>query len=167
MATITADDLDNYIRIRRKDLERYAEDEWGIERADDLKRYPNRASLAQAIMRRMAAIPAEDDETFTPKIYWAAGPPERTLAPQLKHPRLGIGQSIKPQKNGRYVAETPFQAQLIEEHLVARGLAFPEDPPEVLAALPREERGCEVCNFYPGSLRAAARHQRACHPADS
>lgn len=152
----------NHNDYRRKELEAMAEEE-GIDSPDNLSRYPNKASLAQAIMEALATLPPDEEEAaelaaFSPKVYWAVGPESLTLAPKIKHPAMRRGHLIRP-KHGRYVAETPFEDQLINEQLVAKGLAFPEDPEELWL----DENVCESCNYRPRSMKAYARHFRACH----
>lgn len=147
----------------RMQLNKIAERE-GIDNPHDQSRYRNKAELAQAIMERRAAVTptgkaADDLAAFAPRIYWAVGPESLTPAPRIKHPALGRGVVIKP-SDGRYVARTPFEAQLIEDHLVSNGLAFPEDPEDLWDAT----EGCASCNFHARSVRAMSRHFSACHP---
>lgn len=150
-------------KYTRKQLNAMAEKE-GIELPEDRTRFPTRADVAQAIMEARAAVDptgkeAEELAAFEPRVYWAVGPEHLTHAPRVKHPALGRGKSIKPHQ-GRYVATTPFEAELIETRLVKKGLAYPEDPPELWDALER----CEACNFHARSVRAMGRHFIACHP---
>ena len=158
--------LIDHTKYRRKDLEALADEE-GIDSPDDFSRYPTKADLAQAIMERHAGMAPDEEEAaeiaaFTPRVYWAVGPESVTTAPKIKHPALGRGAFIRP-KNGRYQANTPFEAQLIEEHLVDRGLAFPEDPEDMWD----DQNYCESCNYRPRSMKAMLRHFTACHAASA